>query len=78
MEEEERLYNFLKHYSLEQYHESFVKLGVVKIAHLKDVDDEDLTNIGMQRPEKIRLKKKVEENFSTMGKFKVIVAVNIL
>ena len=69
--EESRLYNFLKHYNLEQYYDGFVKLGVVKVAHLKDVDDHDLTEIGMQRPEKIRLKKKVEENFSTMGKFKV-------
>ena len=70
-----RFYNFLKHYSLDQYHDSFVKLGVSKIAHLKHISEDDLIQIGLQRPERARLHKKIEENFSTVGKLKVKISV---
>ena len=70
-EDQVKFYNFLKHYNLDQYHNSFVKLGVSKIAHLKHISEDDLIQIGLQRPERARLHKKIEENFSTVGKLKV-------
>lgn len=69
--EQRRLLNFLRHYDLGQYYQAFVTLGVTKIAYLRDVDDTDLDKIGLTRPEKARLKKRVESHFSTFGKLKV-------
>jgi activated CDC42 kinase 1 len=66
--EELRFYKFLEYYKLEQYHEEFVKMGVKQIAHLRDVNDGDLTDIGMSGPEKVRLSRKMNENFSMMGR----------
>lgn len=69
---EDELLNFLRHYDLGHYHHAFVNLGVTKIGYLKDVDDTDLDKIGLTRPEKARLKKKVESHFSTFKKLKVM------
>ncbi len=69
--EKAKFFNFLKHYDLSEYHDSFLKHGVRKLSHLKHTTDEDLKEIGLRRPEISRLKKKMEENFSTFGKFKV-------
>lgn len=71
--EKVRFYNFLKRYDLDHYYDNFIKIGVCKISHLKDVDENDLKGIGLHKPERNRLKKKLEENFSIMGKFKVII-----
>ena len=71
--EKARFYNFLKRYDLDRYYDKLIKVGVCKISHLKDVEENDLMEIGMHKPERIRLKKKFEENFSTMGKLKVII-----
>ena len=46
-------------------------MGVTKMIHLKDVDDTDLEKLGLSRPERTRLKKKLEAHFSTFGKLKV-------
>ena len=70
-EEQQRLRNFLRYYDLGHYHQAFTNLGVTKLAYLKDVDDTDLDKIGLTRPEKARLKKKVESYFSKFGKLKV-------
>lgn len=70
--EKVKFMNFLKHYDLAKHHESFVKkLGVHKVSHLKHTKDEDLKEIGLTRPEIARLKQKMKENFSTVGKLKV-------
>ena len=56
-EEAEKLkfFNFLKHYDLSQYHDAFLKYGVRRVSHLKHTTDEDLKEIGLQRPEIARL-----------------------
>ena len=69
--EQQRFYNFLQHYDLHKYHRKFLSTGVSKISHLKAVDDQSLADIGLTRPERIRLRKKLEENFSVGGKLKV-------
>ena len=72
-QDQQRLYNFLKHYDLLQYHKKFLEKGVRRLSHLKDVaaDDASLDEIGLSRPERLRLRKKVKENVEWMGKFKV-------
>lgn len=72
-QEQQRLYNFLKHYDLLHYHKKFLEKGVRRLSHLKDVaaDDASLDEIGLSRPERLRLRKKVKENVEWMGKFKV-------
>ncbi len=69
--EQHRFYNFLQHYDLQQYHQRFLEKGVSKVSHLKTVDEVCLEEIGLSRPERIRLMKKMEENFSLHGKLKV-------
>lgn len=68
---EQRFYNFLQYYDLHKYYRRLTGMGVTRISHLKVVDDETLEQIGMSRPERNRLRKKLEENFSTSGKLKV-------
>lgn len=69
--EAQRFFNFLQHYGLQKYHQKFLDMGVLKISHLKDVDDGDLEQVGLSRPERARLRKKLENNFSLTGKLKV-------
>ena len=71
-DDQQRFLTFLRGIDLSHYHQSFVKEGVKKISHLKHVDDKDLENIGLTRPERNRLKKKLETEFSAIHKlFKV-------
>ena len=69
--ESQRFFNFLQHYDLQRYHQKFLDMGVRKISHLKDVDDDDLELVGLSRPERSRLRKKLEKNFSLTGKLMV-------
>lgn len=71
--EQERLFNFLKKYSLHQYYHKFLLKGVHRLSHLKDVcgDDASLDEIGLSRIERLRLRKKVKENVEWMGRFVV-------
>ena len=70
--EQQRFYNFLQHYDLHKYHQRFIKMGVLRLTHFKDVTDADLDAVGFTPPEKTRLRKKLDENFSKKGKLKVI------
>ena len=70
-QEQQRFYNFLCHYDLQQYHEKFLRVGVNKMAHLKDVDDQSLEELGFTRPERVRLRKKVDKYFGFTAKFVV-------
>ena len=76
-QEQNKLYNFLKHYDLHQYYTRFVDNGIKRMTHLKDVsaDDASLADIGLSRPERIRLRKKVKENIEVFGKLKVTIVV---
>ena len=71
--EQERLFNFLKKYSLHQYYQKFLLKGVHRLNHLKDVcgDDASLDEIGLSRIERQRLKKKVKENVEWRGRIVV-------
>ena len=69
--DQQRFYNFLQHYDLHKYHQRFLRMGVTRLSHFKDVTDADLDAVGLTRPEKTRLRKKLEQNFSTKGKLKV-------
>lgn len=69
--EQHRFYNFLRHYDLHHYHQAFLSKGVSKVSHLKNLDEASLEEVGLTRPERIRLMKKTDENFSLSGKFKV-------
>ena len=69
--ERQKFVNFLSHYDLSKYYEAFREIGVTKLAHLKDVSEDDLKQIGLSNPEKTRLLKKYDANFSKMGKLKV-------
>ena len=71
MEGYDELRNFLFHHDLGQYFQGFANMGVTKMVYLKDVDDTDLEKLGLSRPERTRLKKKLEAHFSTFGKLKV-------
>ena len=73
MEDDDKVlfHSFLRYYDLDPYYERFVKMGVLKVSHLKDVSDADLKAIGLSGPERTRLRKKAEKNFSTSGKLKV-------
>ena len=72
--EQQRFFNFLQHYGLHRYHQRFLQMGVTRITHFKDVSDADLDAVGLSPPEKTRLRKKLDENFSTTGKIKVCVS----
>ena len=78
--EQRRLFNFLKRYDLHQYHKAFLENGVKRLTHLKDVaqDDDSLDMVGLSRPERMRLRKKVKENVQWMGRMKVRVIQAIL
>lgn len=71
--EQERLFNFLKKYDLDQYFQKFLLKGVHRLGHLKDVsaDDASLDEIGLSRIERLRLKKKVKENVAWRGRIMV-------
>ena len=69
--EQQRFYNFLQHYELHKYHQKFLAAGVSRISHLKALDDKDLEEVGLSRPERNRLFKKLDENFSLPGLIKV-------
>ena len=69
--EQQRFYNFLQHYELHKYHQKFLAAGVSRISHLKSLDDKDLEEVGLSRPERNRLFKKLDENFSLPGLIKV-------
>ena len=69
--EQQRFYNFLQHYELHKYHQKFLAAGVSRISHLKPLDDKDLEEVGLSRPERNRLFKKLDENFSLPGLIKV-------
>ena len=71
--EQQRFYNFLQHYDLHKYHQRFLRMGVTRISHFKDVSDPDLDAVGLSAPEKTRLRKKLDQNFSARGKLKVCV-----
>lgn len=75
--EQERLFNFLKKYSLHQYYQKFLQKGVHRLNHLKDVcgDDASLDEIGLTRIERQRLKKKVKENVVWVGRFMVSISL---
>ena len=76
--EQQRFYNFLQHYDLLKYHQRFQRMGVLRLTHFKDVTDADLDAVGLTPPEKTRLRKKLDENFSVAGKLKVYtIRVNI-
>jgi len=68
--EQEKLYNFLKKYDLQNYYSKFVHCGVRKLSHLKSAagDEESLSEIGLTKFERNRLKTKFKENFSWKGK----------
>lgn len=66
--EQQRFYNFLQRYDLLKYHQRFLKMGVRRLTHFKDVTDPDLDAVGLTPPEKTRLRKKWDEHFSTKGK----------
>ena len=70
LQEQEKLYNFLKKYDLQIYYSKFVRSGVRRLSHLKSVagDEESLSEIGLTKFERIRLKIKIKENFSWKGK----------
>jgi hypothetical protein len=72
-QDQQRLYNFLKHYDLLHYHKKFLEKGVRRLSHLKDVaaDDASLDEIGLSRPERLRLRKKVKENVEWKGRIMV-------
>ena len=69
--EQQRFFNFLQHYQLHRYHQRFLQMGVRRLTHFKDVTDADLDAVGLKPPEKARLWKKLDENFSTKGKIRV-------
>ena len=69
--EQQRFYNFLQHYDLHKYHQRFLKMGVLRLSHFRDVTDADLDAVGLTPPEKTRLRKKLDENFSTKGRIRV-------
>ena len=69
--EQQRFYNFLQRYDLHKYHQRFQRMGVRRLTHFKDVTDADLDAVGLTPPEKARLRKKWEENFSTKGRIVV-------
>ena len=46
---------------LEEYHQKFLELGASKLHHLDDLDDSDLTEIGMKKLEMKRIKKALAE-----------------
>ena len=73
--EKEKLFKFLAEVQLEQYFQVVVeKLHVTRISHFDHVEDSDLFDIGMVKPEQRRLfehlKKVKKKNF--FGKFKVM------
>lgn len=72
--EQQRFYNFLQRYELHKYHPRFLRMGVSRVTHFKDVTDADLDAMGFTPPEKTRLRKKFDENFSKAGKIKVLLA----
>ena len=69
--EQQRMFNFLHHYDLHKYYERLVKMGVTRLTHFKDVTDADLVALGFSPPEKTRLWKKLDNNFSMKGKIMV-------
>lgn len=69
--EQQRFYNFLQRYDLLKYYQRFQRMGVRRLTHFKDVTDADLDAVGLTPPEKTRLRKKLDENFSVTGKIKV-------
>lgn len=73
IQEQEKLFNFLKKYDLQNYYSKFLQSGVRRLNHLKDVagDEDSLSEIGLTRVERNRLKTKVKENLSRMGKMMV-------
>ncbi len=73
LQEQEKLYNFLKKYDLQNHYTKFVRSGVRRLSHLKVVagDDDSLNEIGLTKIEKDRLKTKVKENFSWKGRMVV-------
>lgn len=73
LQEQEKLYNFLKKYDLQNYYGKFVRSGVRRLTHLKVVSGEEdiLNEIGLTTVEKRRLKTKVKENLSWRGKMVV-------
>jgi len=71
LNKEAEFLNFLTRYDLQQYHEGFLAAGIKKIDHLHHVKEQDLTAIGLTRPERQRLLDKYERHFSKIGKIKV-------
>lgn len=73
LQEQEKLFNFLKKYDLQLHYNKFLQKGVRRLNHLKDVavDDASLDEIGLSRIERVRLRKKVKENVTRRGKFVV-------
>lgn len=71
--EQDRLFNFLKKYDLQQYYSKFLLKGVHRLTHLKGVlaDEASLDEIGLSRIERMRLRKKVKENVAWKGKIVV-------
>ena len=75
------LYEFLVAAELQQYYNSFRSdLKVTTIPQLKYVDDEDLIEMGMSKPEIRRLKKffKKECPQGALGKIKRVSSISIV
>ena len=75
--EQERLFNFLKKYDLQQYYSKFLVKGVHRLTHLKGVlaDEASLDEVGLSRIERMRLRRKVKEHAGWKGK--IVVSVHI-
>ena len=71
-------YDFLVEAELQHYYNSFqTELKVTNVSQLKYVEDEDLVDMGMTKPEIRRLKKffKKECPQGTFGKLKKVITV---
>ena len=73
IQEQEKLFNFLKKYDLHDYYSKFLHSGVRRLNHLKDVagDEDTMNEIGLKRAEMTRLKTKVKEHLTWRGKMVV-------
>ena len=71
----QELFDFLEDAELSQYYDPLVEvLKIASVQHLKYVEEDDLTSIGMSRPEIRRLKKNYKKvsSQSTFGKMRKI------
>ena len=71
--EQKILFNFLKHYQLEQHFERLLNERVTRVQHLKNTRNETLLKLGFKEAEIDRLKTKLSQNFGdgALGRVKV-------